>query len=845
MTRYWLRALSAHLAQGASLYILTVLGVALGVASVLCIQILNLNALGAFRGSVRALGGDADLVVSGRLPSLDEGMLPAVLAAPAVEEAWPLYRVDVLVDEPGDAPPLFLEIVGADLMRPVGLTRLARDWTTEAALTRPGWVAVSPELADARGWSEGTELAVAAGDRRLRLVVGGLADFRRLAPLASRRLAVMDIAQLQDLLGRRGVISEINVKLVEGASTQEEAVRLAAALGPAVTVSPPDGRLAEAETLLGAFRLNLTALSLISLLVGLFLVHTSVRAALVRRRRELGVLRCLGVERGGVLVLVLGEVAVLGLLGVGLGLPLGYAAAAANVDVVSRTLTSVYLLQEIETLRLPAELFVLAAAVGVGGALVGAMGPALDACRREPRELLAAYTLQERGERHAVSLAAGGLALAAAAACWFVLGGRAWRPAGFVLGIALLAVQPLWAPLLVRTLCRAAPARGLGLGYSLRSLGLRLQATAFAVAALAVAVSMLVGITVMVGSFRATLVAWVESTVGADVYVSATTMGRGDGEGYLGESIVHALAARPEAGRVDRLRRVEVTAAGRRISLSGVDMSLTGGEARFAVVAGDAASAMQAAATQGAALISEPLAARTGLGPGDRLEVATPSGAAAFPVAGIYLDYGSEQGAALVDLSTLEAAFGPGPVQSVALYLRPGHDPEAVVDRIKADLAASALRVRSNRSLRGEIMEIFNQTFAITGILRAMSLLIAAAGIALTLLVVAREKVAELALYRALGAHRRQIFGVFVGKGLGISAMGLLLGSLAGAALALILVFVINRAYFGWTIRLHWPWAALAWQTVIILAVGMAAALYPALAASRTPATELSHDDVA
>ncbi len=184
-------------------------------------------------------------------------------------------------------------------------------------------------------------------------------------------------------------------------------------------------------------------------------------------------------------------------------------------------------------------------------------------------------------------------------------------------------------------------------------------------------------------------------------------------------------------------------------------------------------------------------------------------------------------------------------MQSVALYLRPGHDPEAVVDRIKADLAPSALRVRSNRSLRGEIMEIFNQTFAITGILRAMSLLIAAAGIALTLLVVAREKVAELALYRALGAHRRQIFGVFVGKGLGISAMGLLLGSLAGAALALILVFVINRAYFGWTIRLHWPWAALAGQTVIILAVGMAAALYPALAASRTPATELSHDDVA
>jgi putative ABC transport system permease protein len=225
--------------------------------------------------------------------------------------------------------------------------------------------------------------------------------------------------------------------------------------------------------------------------------------------------------------------------------------------------------------------------------------------------------------------------------------------------------------------------------------------------------------------------------------------------------------------------------------------------------------------------------------------VETPRGPASVPLAGVYLDYGREQGAALVDLATLAAAFGPGPVQSVALYLQPGADPEAVVDRIRAEHADRALRVRSNRRLRRDIMDIFDQTFAITGILRAMSLLIAAAGIALTLLVAAREKVAELALYRALGSGRGQIFRVFVGKGLGIVLMGLVLGALGGAALALILVYVINRAYFGWTIRLHWPWGDLAAQALVIVAVGTLAALYPALRASRTPATELSRDNVA
>lgn len=261
------------------------------------------------------------------------------------------------------------------------------------------------------------------------------------------------------------------------------------------------------------------------------------------------------------------------------------------------------------------------------------------------------------------------------------------------------------------------------------------------------------------------------------------------------------------------------------------------------MLAGDPVEAVRRVRDRGAVLVSEPLARKAGLAAGGRVTLTTPAGPRAFPIAGVYYDYSTEGGAVVMDHATLAAAFGPGGVGSLALYLRPGPEPERVIDELRARTAGAPLVFRSNRRLREEVLAIFDQTFAITRILQAMSLLIAAAGIALTLLVLARERVPELALYRSLGATRRQLFGLFVGKGLGMALIALALGAAGGVVLAGVLVFVINRAYFGWTIQVHWPWGALGGQVAIILAAAVAASLYPALAASRTPARELSRDD--
>ncbi len=841
MVRYFLKALLAHFRGGRSLYFLTVFGVALGVASVLSIQIINRNALAAFEGSVTAVSGEADFSVLGRMPAFSEGLFPEVLAEAGVAAAWPLYRVDVALL---GREAFFLEVLGLDFFAPMKVPWRGDAGDFSEALARPGWAAVTPSLAEGMGWAVGDSVGVAIGSRRVWLVVGALVDFQALSPLASPRLVVMDIAQAQSLLGRRGEIHQIDVQAAEGVDRDALMARLQDRLGEGVRVMTPEQRERQAAGLLEAFRLNLTAMSLISLFVGLFLVYSSTQASLVRRRAEFGLLRSLGATRGQVLVLILGEVVLLGILGVLLGLPMGYWAAESNVEVVSATLANLYLLEEISSLQMPVWLYGLAGLIGIGGAMGGALLPALDMSRRDTRSLLAAFTLHEKIGTLAPRLFAIGTSFLLLSGVWYRVWGQAWQPAGFVLGIALLIGLPLLTPFVIQQVCGRIRIRGFGLGYSLKSLGVRLQTSSFAVASLGIAVSMLIGITLMIGSFRQTLEVWVTTSIQADIYISPQSW-RGKGnEAFLEPALAAALAGHPGVVAVDRLRGFLAYTGEQRIVLAGVEMGLPGGEARFPLLDGDREEAFRQVHEGEAVLIGETLARKVGVWAGDELPVYGPEGELRFPVAGVYYDYSTEGGAAVMDLRTMARHFGPGPVNSVALYLAPGRDAEQVVDELKARFPGAPLYIRSNRRLREEVFKVFDQTFAVTRILQGMSLLIAVCGIALMLLVLAREQVSELALYRAVGSRRRQIFGIFVGKGLGMGLLGLALGLVGGVALAGVLIFVINRAYFGWTIQVYWPWGAIVQQVTTVLGAAVLASLYPALRASQTPATELSRDDI-
>ena len=849
MRGYFVAAMTAHVRAGGSLYLLTLLGVALGVAAVLSIQIINRNAIAAFTGSVKAVSGEADLSVLGYAPSFPEELYPRVLSTSGVQAAWPLWRAAVALSEDPEAITVaaargLLDLVGVDFFTPIDIPWQGEPTDPAEALSRPGWVALTPLLAEQEGWRVGDVLTVSLGSRVARLTIGALVDFHALNPLASPRLAVMDIAQAQSLFGDAGAIHQIDIKLAGGVDTATVRDRLREHLGPAVRVETPEQRETKARGLLSAFQLNLTALSLISLFVGMFLVYSSTQAALVRRREEFGLLRSLGATNRQVFALIMAEVALIGGLGAVLGVALGYGVAQANVGMVSATLSNLYLLEEISRLEMTTGLYLLGVAIGVGGAVTGGLLPALDVARRDTRALLSAFTLHETVGNLAPRLFGLGVALPLAAAGWYVLQGRHWQHAGFVLAVVVLLTLPLLTPLLVRVLCARIRVRGFGLGYSLKGLGARLQTTSVAVASLAVAVSMLVGVTLMIGSFRQTLGVSIGTSIRADVYVSPASW-RGTGrDGSLEPDVMAIITGHPAVRAVDHLRRFHGYTGERRIFISGVDMGLPQGHSRFPLLPGALPDPYLTVRERDGVFIGETLARRAGVWVGDTLPLHTPTGIQGFPVVAMYADYSTGDGAIAMDLSTMEGAFGPGPVNSTALYLAPGSNTEGVVEELQDSLLHTPLEIRSNRRLREEVIAIFDQTFAVTRLLQFMSLLIAVCGIALMLLVMAREQASELALCRSLGARGRQIFAVFVGKGLSMGIMGLALGSVGGVLLAGLLIYVINRSYFGWTIQPYADWGMIGRQAATILVAAALASLYPALRARQTSAAALSRDDL-
>ena len=196
-----------------------------------------------------------------------------------------------------------------------------------------------------------------------------------------------------------------------------------------------------------------------------------------------------------------------------------------------------------------------------------------------------------------------------------------------------------------------------------------------------------------------------------------------------------------------------------------------------------------------------------------------------------------------IDRSVMEKRFGPVPVQSLAVFLKKGVDEERVTADLKARFPDVPLLIRTHGSLRTEILRIFDQTFAVTGILEWVCLLIAVSAITLTLIVIAQEKRHEIALYQTLGAYRRQIVWLFIHKGLSMGWMGIVLGSAAGVALGHILIFGIQKNYFGWSIQWFWPWLSLAEDFAVILLACLGSSLYPALRASQTTALELREEE--
>jgi putative ABC transport system permease protein len=537
---------------------------------------------------------------------------------------------------------------------------------------------------------------------------------------------------------------------------------------------------------------------------------------------------------------------VIGTVGAVLGLLLGVVIGHALVRLVAGTINDLYFVVTVSRVTLPASSILKALAAGIAVALIAAALPALEAASSNPQLGLKRSVLEARatGALRWLLLAS---ALLGAGALAIVFGSTRSLLAGFVaLFLLLLAVAAL-APAALRASARAAAhclARASPIArLALNDIAASLSRTGVAVAALSLAVCAMIGVALMVDSFRESLHDWLGRTLRADVYVTAPGPGFARPERRIEKDVAAALIATPGiiAHSESRRVRVESKAFGP-VSLDALTLA-PGSYAGFQLTAGNRGSVWDAY-ERGALVISEPLAWRLRLGVGDQLTLVTARGPHAFEVAGIYREYGNDAGTALVSRAVYEAWWQDDAVTALGLYLAPRVQAAGMLARLNAVAAGrQALMIRSNADVRELSMSIFERTFVITRVLYWLTAGVAALSLVSALVAWELERSRELALLRSLGLTPRGVAVLIEAQTGFIGVVALLTALPAGVLTALMLIDVVNRRAFGWQIDLHVRAQAFAAAVGVALSAALVAGVYPAWRSARAPLAQAIREE--
>ena len=868
---------------------LSVLGVALGVAVSVAVDLANGSALRAFELSGEAVTGRATHQVVGGPGGVPGALVARLRTEGGVEDVAPVVEGNARVArEPGRV----VGVLGVDpfeeaAFRPfVGGPGSGLD--AGLFLTVPGAALVSERTAAELGVVVGDTLGLQIDGRpEVAQVVGLLQPGDDRSASALQNLLVVDVATAQEWFGMVGTgdggrgtgreptgparptndeaassgvvegdtvtalprpsppspapspatagsLSRIDLLLPDSAAVE----RVAALLPAGAQVRPASTQAETLATMTEAFRLNLSALSLLALVVGLFLIYNTVTFAVVQRRRVLGTYRALGVTRAEVFRLVLVEALVVGAVGTVLGLALGVALGSGLVRLVTQTIGDLYFVVRVRELALSPLALAKGAALGLGATLVGALRPGWEAASVAPASALRRSTQEERVGRGAGRLALGGVAALVAGALVLLLpagvAGAYAGMLGILVGVALLTP---WLTRLYAAAAQPLMARLMGpVGrMAARGIATSLSRTAVAVAALTVAVAATIGVATMVSSFRTTVEDWLGSVLQADVYVQPPSTVFRRGGAVLDPGLARDLADMDGVARTDaiRVRTLDPsTGSGQATGDGPFDLVVSRIDSARAGVnryKEGSAAAFAAAAPGGAVAVSEPFAFRFGVGAGDTLTLPTDRGDRTYPVAAVYIDYGNDLGVVLMDERPFLASYDDPGYAGTALTAAAGVDPEVLVARAQA-LAEGRqdVTVRSTRALRQASLDIFDQTFVVTSVLRLLAVGVAFVGVLSALMALQLERRRELAMLRAQGMTPGELRRMVLAQ---TGLMGLWAGALSiplGLALAAVLVFVVNVRSFGWTLAFVVSPGVLIQAVALAVVAALLAGAYPA-----------------
>jgi putative ABC transport system permease protein len=813
--------------------ILTTAAVALGVAAVLAIELAGEAAAGSFHSSMETLIGRADFEVTA-VGGIDPETLTRLATLPYALKLHPRIEDYALLDASDRTVPL----VGIDLVSE------SQSGNADAG---PGDdpIFVGRDL----GLKAGARVKLLLNDSSCDCTVRGILGEN------SGETVVMDLALATRLLRRGGALDRVLIETprndTPGNRSSEEWEALLRQALPEGTLLEREGtRTDENRKMLAAFRWNLRVLSYISLAVGAFLIYNTISVSVVRRRAEIGIVRALGATRPRVMTAFLCEAAFLGFLGAVAGIGLGRFMAEGAVRLVSSTVQSLYVSSQPDAIALGWNTIALALLIGIVIAVVSAFLPAWEASQVTPVEAMGRARLEHEARVHRGR----NLAVSATLAFGAWMASRQEPVAGkplfgygaavLLIGASALAIPSVVAALTQVTSRSAQLVFGIEALLATRGLKGSLRRTSVLAGALSTAVAMLTSVGIMVGSFRETVVQWMADRIQADFYLQPAVPAGPDRHPTLSSGIAERLRALPDVTAVDQLRSYEIAYDGAPATLSSADVRIASryGTRGFLSSAKPGAVFDQLVGHD-AVVISEPFANKHHMKAGDDLTLMLAGGRHSFRVVDIYYDYSSERGTIFMDRGTF-FKYLPDPAPSgIAVYMRPGTPLDDGRRAIEAVLGGSRAVLASNGSIREEGVRVFDRTFAITYALEAVAVFVAVMGVGGALLALVIDRRREFGLLRFLGGADSQLRRIILFEagflGLLANAVGLVLGFV----LSLVLIYVINKQSFGWTIQFHWPIAVLLAALSTVYSATLLAALYPARVATRLVPIEVIHEE--
>jgi putative ABC transport system permease protein len=828
---------------------LTVLAIALGVAVVLAIDLAGVAATGSFRSSMETLAGDNDLevVAAGGVPESAVGTLAQMpfnlrisprmedyAVLPGTKQTLPLIGLDLLAEGSNDSM--------ANLVRAAGLGKNQDAQKALEDLSSPDTIYVGASLRRARG----ERLPLLVNDQIREYTIRGVYPDAH----GNESAVVMDIATAQHALQRFGRVDRILVKIPDNSSLQVWQQRLKAALPAGSDVRAQGAATNENRRMLQAFRWNLGLLSYISLVVGAFLIYNTISVSVVRRRAEIGIVRALGASRGLVLGAFIGEAATFGLLGGLLGLPLGRLMADGAVKLMATTVDALYVSSRPGAIVLRPYAVLEALAIGIGIAVASAYAPAREASQVSPVEAMARgrreYDASARKLRDLAAAVV--LALTAAVASQAPpIGGKPLL--GYLSALLLIVASALAMPAFVDGVSRVSSqflkrAFGVEALLAARSLQASLRRTAVLVGALSTAIAMMTSVGIMVGSFRQTVVAWMSAQLPADLYLRPASNPAADRHPTISLDLANAIATLPGVAAVDRLRAYEITYDGVPATLASADLRVMGKYKKSAFFSGRSTAQVSAdLKDRNTVVVSEPFTYKHHVKTGDILRLGLGDTQQSFQIVDVYYDYSSERGNIIMGRDTMLKYLPDEAPSNLAVYVTPGTSVETVRGEIVQASANHRILIFSNANLRGEAIRIFDRTFAITYALEAVAVVVAVMGVAGALLALVIDRRRELGLLRFLGSSNHQIRKLIVVEAGLLGVLANVAGVILGLAMSLVLIFVINKQSFGWTIRFHWPVAITLGALTAVYLATVLSGLYPAQVAVGLNPLAVVHDE--